>query len=295
MHLPPWKYALIGVIDVYANYTTILAFKYTTITSVSLFDALAIPSAIIMSRFCVGRRYTKTRLLGVLVCSTGIVINVKHDWLQDKQLASGNGVNAEEELIEKDYPHKMAGDMLAIMGGILFGIDNTLQEVTVKDVPLLEYLGCMTFFASIISFIQAMILEMDEIMAFFGKGENETCSETEGIILFLLFMVMSMVNYKGISSFLQISDVAFFNLSLLTGDAWAVAFIVCGEGIKPPVSFYVALIITVSGVFIYETAPSPVDCETKENNEVIGELQLTEAANTGSRDVHGQDTHHVLT
>ena len=88
-------------------------------------------------------------------------------------------------------------------------------------------------------------------------------------------MVMSMANYTGISSFLQISDAAFFNLSLLTGDAWAVAFSVFGEGIKLPASFHVALIITVSGVFIYETAPSPVDCETKENNEVIVELKLT--------------------
>ncbi len=65
--------------------------------------------------------------------------------------------------------------------------------------------------------------------------------------------------------------------SLLTGDAWAVAFSVFAEGIKPPPTFYVALAITLSGVIIYETAPSPV-VDTQQ--EDIGDLQLTETDST---------------
>ena len=60
---------------------------------------------------------------------------------------------------------------------------------------------------------------------------------------------------------------------MLTGDAWAVVFSL-GEGIVPPPSFYVALIITISGVILYETAPSPVvDCDEE---EIVGNIQLTE-------------------
>ena len=66
-------------------------------------------------------------------------------------------------------------------------------------------------------------------------------------------------------------------LSLLTGDAWAVAFSVFAEGIKPPPTFYVALAITLSGVIIYETAPSPV---VDTQLEDIGDLQLTETDST---------------
>ena len=41
----------------------------------------------------------------------------------------------------------------------------------------------------------------------------------------------------------------------------------------PPPSFYVALIITISGVVMYETAPSPVvDCAQE---EIAGDVQLT--------------------
>ena len=255
LHLSLRTYALIALIDVYANYTTILAFKYTTITSVSLFDALAIPSAIFVSRVFFARRYTKVHLLAVLVCGIGVVLNVFIDNHDDNP----NEETEQEQIVEEDYPRKGLGDFLAITGGLLFGIGNTLQEVTVRDTTLTEYMTCMALFASIISFLQAFIWERDEIKAFFTQSADiDTCSPHEGPVLFVAFMVAGCIQYIGIAAYLQISDAAFFNLSLLTGDAWAVAFSVFGEGIIPPPLFYVALSITVSGVFIYETAPSPV-------------------------------------
>jgi len=62
--------------------------------------------------------------------------------------------------------------------------------------------------------------------------------------------------------------------SLLTGDAWSVAFSVFGEGIKPAPLFYVALCVTLLGVVIYETAPSPVVHPKEEVGG--GDIQLTE-------------------
>jgi len=292
LHSPLRMYAMVAIFDVYANYTTIMAFKYTTITSVSLFDALAIPSAIILSRVVFGRRYTKIHLLGVMVCSIGIALNVFQDYREDKHLeeVSDDEESAQEEMIKEDYPHKMRGDILAIIGGTLFGISNTLQEVTVRDSTLTEYLGCMTFFASIISILQVIILERDEVMTFFRQSASDTCSISEGPILFFAFAIGGMVNYTGIGAFLQISDAAFLNLSLLTGDAWAVAFSVLGEGIVPPASFYIALAITVCGVLIYETAPSPVVVIQKDS--VAGEIQLTETVveNSG-REKNGLESH----
>jgi solute carrier family 35 protein F1/2 len=280
----PLRYAAVAVTDVYANYTTILALKYTTLTSVSLFDALAIPSAIIVSRFAFARRYTKIHMFGVIVCSIGIIINALQDYREDEELEKTDDSlkTDEEELIEADYPHKMLGDTLAIIGGLLFGLDNTLQEVAVRDWGTqLEYLGCMTFFATIISFMQAVISERDEILAFFQQSDTEACPENVNLLLLFTFSVVGMLNYLGVSSFLRISDSAFLNLSLLTGDAWAVLWSIYMENIYPPGSFYVALVITVAGVFIYETAPSPVaDSKEEEGSEIIvGEIQLVENGN----------------
>jgi len=226
IHTSLRNYAIIAAFDVYANYTTILAYKYTTITSVGIFDALAIPAAIIVSKCFFGRRYTKIHYLGVLICFVGITINILSDYHQDQKLKSEDSgeESAGEQMIEDAYPHRIAGDILAILGGILFGVSNTLQEVIVKDGTLLEYFGCFSFFASIITFFQAMILEQDEIMTFFTQSSSETCSAQEGKNLFFLFAVTGVMMYMGIAAFLQISDAAFFNLSLLTGDAWAVVF-----------------------------------------------------------------------
>jgi hypothetical protein len=200
----PRTYALIAFFDVYASYTTILAFRYTTITSVALFDAFGIPSAIIVSRFFFRRRYTKIHLLGVLVCCVGISLNVLLDYR--------DGTRAGEQSIEADYPNKIAGDFLAIIGGILFGIASTLQEVIVKDGDLVEYLGCFTFFASIIAFVQAVLTERREIVEFFIPSASDSCSEIEGGLLFILFAIGSMVRYVANGAFLQLSDAAFFNL-----------------------------------------------------------------------------------
>jgi len=280
----PLLYAAVAVTDVYANYATILAFKYTTLTSVSLFDALAIPSAILVSRFAFGRKYTKIHSIGVLVCSIGITINALQDYREDKELElSDDAVETEqEELIEADYPQKMLGDTLAIIGGILFGIDNTLQEVAVRDWgSQLEYLGCMTFFATIISFVQALILERSEILDFFRQSDSDTCPQNVGLLLLFAYSVGGMLNYLGISAFLRISDAAFLNLSFLTGDAWAVLYSVYAEHIYPPGTFYVALAITVTGVFIYETAPSPVvDNKAEERHDGFGEIQMVENGDT---------------
>ena len=211
---PPRKYALIAFFDVYASYTTILALRYTTITSVALFDAFGIPSAIIVSRFFFRRRYTKVHLFGVLVCCVGITLNVLLDYREDNQAAEADdGASVGDQLVvEADYPHKIAGDIFAIIGGILFGIASTLQEVTVKDGALVEYLGCFTFFASIIAFVQAILTERQEIVEFFIPSASESCSDSEGELLFMLFAISSMVRYVANGAFLQLSDAAFFNL-----------------------------------------------------------------------------------
>lgn len=59
------------------------------------------------------------------------------------------------------------------------------------------------------------------------------------------------------------------------------AFSVFEEGIKPPPAFYAALIITLSGVVIYETAPSPV---VESQEESVQEIQLTEHRSIRSKD-----------
>ena len=76
--------------------------------------------------------------------------------------------------------------------------------------------------------------------------------------MFFIFVAFSVLGYMGASRFLLVSEAAFFSLSLLTGDMWSVLFSVVAERIVPPPLFFVALVLILSGVVLYEMAPSPV-------------------------------------
>ena len=57
LHLPWWRYALLGLCDVEANFLIVLAYRYTTITSVMLIDCWTIPCVMVLSFLFLGARY----------------------------------------------------------------------------------------------------------------------------------------------------------------------------------------------------------------------------------------------
>jgi solute carrier family 35 protein F1/2 len=122
-----------------------------------------------------------------------------------------------------------------------------------------EYLGMLGFFAAIICLIQTLVWERNDIYEFFGSDDkSETCSQTMARWLLFGYVCAVVLMYMGTARFLQVSEATFLNLSLLTGDLWSVAFSVLAEHIVPKPLFFVALIFIVSGVLVYELAPSPI-------------------------------------
>jgi solute carrier family 35 protein F1/2 len=254
-------YLLLAFFDVEANAVTMLAFRYTTLTSVTLFDALAIPAAMIISRCIVfrsSRRYHFLHYVGVIVCMVGVVLNVFQDYESDTA--------AVDSVDEEEYPHKMWGDLCAITGGLLYGLNDVLTEMTVSTTGgTTEYLGMLGACAFLISSVQSLVLEREEIREFFtggggfvaGDGNIATCSLQSGFLLLFAFVGVTICSYVGASRFLIISEAAFFNLSLLTGDLWSVLFSVFAERIVPRPLFFAALAAVLSGVVVYEMAPSP--------------------------------------
>lgn len=250
---PTWQYMIMAILDVEANAITVLAFKYTTLTSVTLLDALAIPSAMVISKVFLGRQYVWVHLLGVIVCMIGVVVNI----LQDYQADSTQG----EDLTNDLYPHKLWGDILASIGGIMYGLNDTLTEAVVrKNTNTIEYLAVVGLFGFLVSFVQSMIFERDAILQFFGRHPDmaSTCSLSKGWGLMFTFVAVTVCSYMGASRFLMMSEAAFFNLSLLTGDFWSLTFSIVVEKIVPQPLFFVALTFVLSGVVLYEMAPHPV-------------------------------------
>jgi len=142
----------------------------------------------------------------------------------------------------------------------IYGLNNVLAEVTIHQAgETTEYLGVMGLFAFVLSLIQALIFEWQDISEFFGRSSSgETCSPAMGWWLLFVFVGVTLMGYAGASRFLLVSEAAFFNLSLLTGDLWSVLFSIVAERIVPQPLFFVALVFVLSGVVLYEMAPSPV-------------------------------------
>ena len=248
---PIWQYIIMAILDVEANAVTVLAFKYTTLTSVTLLDALAIPSSMMISKFFLARQYTWVHIAGVMVCIVGVLVNVLQDAESDLDATT----------VDERYPHKVWGDILATTGGIMFGLNDVLAEATVrKNASTTEYLSMIGLFGFLLSLVQASFMERDSILEFFGRdpADNLTCSVPQGWGLLALFVGVTLTSYMGASRFLMVSEAAFFNLSLLTGDLWSVVFSIVGEKIVPKPFFFVALVFVLGGVVLYEMAPHPV-------------------------------------
>ena len=266
IHAPPWIYMILAFLDVEANYLTVLAYRYTTLTSVTLFDALAIPSAMMLSKWWLGRAYGRIHLVGVALCMAGVVVNVMQDYKIVNEDDDDDYVRYDDDNTSTDpYPYRIRGDILAICGGILYGVNDTVCEIAVRaHGHASEFLGMVGLFAGVIAIVQAAIVEREAIAAFFVlgnglDGDDDTCSAFTAWGLLAAFVGVNVISYSGAAMFLLLSEAAFFNLSLLTGDLWTVIFSVTAQHIIPGPLFFIALLLIVGGVVIYEMAPSPVE------------------------------------
>mmetsp|Transcript_10533 Transcript_10533/g.15657 ORF Transcript_10533/g.15657 Transcript_10533/m.15657 type:complete len:428 (+) Transcript_10533:302-1585(+) len=251
LHAPIWIYFIIALLDLEANYLTITAFRYTSITSVSLLDALTIPAAMISSRFLLARKYQSRHLFGVAICIGGLVLITYSD------LEYGT-TGSEDNTDDNDYenPESFRGDLLAIIGAILYGTNNTLTEYFVRKVDREEYLGMIGFCGLILAVIQASITERNDIYKFFTPDHD--CHHEYAVLLWISYVLAAFLFVTGASRFLKISEAALMNLSLLTSDLYAVLFSVFAEGVIPSEFYFLALFCIVLGVYVYETAPSPI-------------------------------------
>uniref|UniRef100_A0A8C8ZIX3 Solute carrier family 35 member F2 n=1 Tax=Prolemur simus TaxID=1328070 RepID=A0A8C8ZIX3_PROSS len=137
-----WKYILLGVADVEANYLVVKAYQYTTLTSVQLLDCFGIPVLMALSWFILHARYRVIHFIAVSVCLLGVGTMVGADVLAGRQEDSGSDV--------------LLGDIFVLLGSSLYAISNVCEEYVVKKLSRQEFLGMVGLFGTIISGIQLL-------------------------------------------------------------------------------------------------------------------------------------------
>ncbi|PNJ76169.1 SLC35F2 isoform 5 [Pongo abelii] len=135
-----WKYILLGLADVEANYVIVRAYQYTTLTSVQLLDCFGIPVLMALSWFILHARYRVIHFIAVAVCLLGVGTMVGADILAGREDNSGSDV--------------LIGDILVLLGASLYAISNVCEEYIVKKLSRQEFLGMVGLFGTIISGIQ---------------------------------------------------------------------------------------------------------------------------------------------
>lgn len=320
-------YFIMAFLDVEANFLTFLAFRYTSLTSISLLDSLAIPSAMLFSRLLLKRRYYFLHFIGASICIVGIVTNILGDYhRQDESIGSDDGVDDDgtyenddddggDGVISTYYPHIFRGDVLAITGAMMYGLNDVLTERMVKQMGgVKEYLAIVGFFGCIICVVQASVFEQDSIRALFNNGQennedgsgDDTCHAFKSLMILFISASFGVASYMGMSNFLLHSEAALLNLSLLTSDLWAAVFTVVVEKIIPSPNFWSALFLIILGVSVYELSPSPIEDTNMNSSENIdNEMYLEQAVlvvgqsrgiptNENSRDHQGNSSSRII-
>ena len=246
----PWRaYLLLAILDVEANYLTMLSFRHTSLSSSMLLTSLSVFSTLIFRPCIFGKsNYDCKTIAGAFVSVVGACLWIRKDFCQsDHSMMSSTG------------RYTVYGDFLAIASALLYGLNDVLLEYTVKsNNDRVEYLGMIGLFGFLFSvFVQAPVLERQE---FVDLVHNISMTHyTKEWVLICVFIVVMSYFYISVTVFLSVNDATILNLSLQSSPLWAVilttlACVVEGrsEWQLPPSAFYVSLTLVVLGMFLYE-------------------------------------------
>lgn len=194
-----WKYMILGLIDLEANYLVVKAYQYTTLTSIQLLDCFVIPVVILLSWFFLLIRYKAVHFLGIVVCILGMGCMAGADVLVGRHQGAGE--------------NKLVGDLLVLGGATLYGISNVWEEYIIRTLSRVEFLGMIGLFGAFFSGIQLAIMEHKELLKVPWDWQIGLLYVGFSACMFGLYSFMPVVIKK--------TSATSVNLSLLTADLYS--------------------------------------------------------------------------
>eukprot|EP00939_MAST-03C_sp_MAST-3C-sp1_P000212 g212.t1 len=248
---PWWPFAILALIDIEANYLVVLAFEYTSVTSVMLLDCFTIPCVIVLSYFFLKYTYTRNHVIGAIVCGVGMALIILSDVLKTSD-DDGNSANSCDDDDGDGKDLSVLGDIIALSGAVLYAVSNVVQESLIKSRGPCEYLGRLGLFGTLFGVIQVVAIERNSVAGIeWGRG-------VDVVLPFLGYVTLLVVAYVATSFFLRDSDAALFNLSLLTSDVYAMLFAYLSGRQSVQWLYFVAFATTSVGLFVYHFMGGPV-------------------------------------
>nr|CAG8605004.1 1862_t:CDS:2 [Entrophospora candida] len=207
------------------------AYAFTSVLSVMLLGTWAIPVCMLSSIVFLKVGYHWSQYFGVLICLVGIGVLLAGD-LNSGQDFSG-AVNMG------------LGDAFCIIGATLYGASNVIEELLVRQRSVYEVVGQLGFWGMIISGIQFLILERQELSAV----------EWNGIGMLLAYTISMVFFYTGAPILFKLSSATFFNLSLQTIHFYSLIFSLLLFGAQMHRLYPVSFVSTIIGLCLFHYNP----------------------------------------
>lgn len=267
LHSPWYFYALLAFLDVNANFSAVLSFKYTSLISSNILTSLSILSVMLSSRIILSKRFTKRHFIGAFVCIVGASMIVSSDIFQESndeqvinhQVDQNSIVNLHNNT-QRQQKSSALGDIFAIVAAVLFGLNDTLAEYCIKSNSISEYLGMLGAFGFICSFVESILFERSYVITFwqqlFTQSDNSNTDDVNVTAIFFVwswYILCLFYFYTSASKFLSSGDATFLSLSLQTSNVWTILFSVIVQTIFPTPIFLTATLVIIIGVYLYES------------------------------------------
>ncbi|ORX81708.1 DUF914-domain-containing protein [Basidiobolus meristosporus CBS 931.73] len=231
-----WKYLLLAVMDVEANYFTVKAFQYTSMLSIMLLDVWAIPVVMVLSFLLLKTRYRLAQYVGVAAALVGIGLLILSDVLANRVSSDGDSVK---------------GDLFCLLGATLYGFTNVTEEYFIRSRPLYEVIGMLGFFGTIVNGIQLVILERSELVGIVWDGE------TVGLII--IFSILLFSFYSVAPILFRLSSSTFFNISMLTSDFYGLILGLIVYHYTIHWLYPIAYVVIICSIIIYNLTSASTD------------------------------------
>ncbi|XP_031574432.1 solute carrier family 35 member F1-like [Actinia tenebrosa] len=230
-----WKYLVLGLIDVEANYLVVKAYQYTNLTSIQVLDCFSLPTVLVLSLIFLKVRYKLVHYISVVVCLVGIACLVTADYYGSRYYGPGS--------------NQILGDALVLCGSILYGLSNVSQEFLVKTFSRVEFLAMIGLSGSVVSGIQMAVLERHELSSIEWNYDVAFYFLGFAVCLFLLYTLMPIA--------LKISSAMVVNLSLLTADFYTLLLGLLLFKYKFSPLYFAAFSLVITGLVFYNSKSVP--------------------------------------
>lgn len=267
LHSPWYFYALLAFLDVNANFSAVLSFKYTSLISSNILTSLSILSVMLSSRIILSKRFTQRHLIGAFVCIIGASMIVSSDIFQESSNQEAINHGIEKSTImnvhnnnQRQHTSSALGDIFAIVAAVLFGLNDTLAEYCIKSNSISEYLGMLGVFGFVCSFVESILFERSYVVTFwqqlFAQPDNFNADDINVTAIFFVwswYVLCLFYFYTSASKFLSSGDATFLSLSLQTSNVWTILFSIIVQTIFPSTIFLTATLVIIIGVYLYES------------------------------------------